>query len=142
MKNKYNHSMKYVTKSAEETLAIAESFAKELKKGDVVLLSGELGAGKTTFTKGIARALGVKDVVTSPTFTIVKEYEGDSLNLYHMDLYRVAGDTIDLGLEDYFERKDGVVVIEWNCLSSFAGRVFEIAISYAGEGVRSIDIKE
>ncbi len=142
IKNKYNQNMKYVTKSAEETLSVAEAFAEKLKGGDVVLLSGELGAGKTTFTKGVARFLGVKDVVTSPTFTIVKEYEGEKLNLFHMDLYRVSGDTIDLGLEDYLERKDGVTVIEWNCLPAFSGRVFEVAISYAGEGVRLIDIKE
>ena len=142
IKNKYNQNMKYFTKSAEETLSVAEAFAEKLKGGDVVLLSGELGAGKTTFTKGVARFLGVKDVVTSPTFTIVKEYEGENLNLFHMDLYRVSGDTIDLGLEDYLERKDGVTVIEWNCLPAFSGRVFEVVISYAGEGVRLIDIKE
>ena len=134
--------MRYLTKSAEETSSVAEKFAERLEGGDVVLLTGELGAGKTTFTKGIAKALGVSSVVTSPTFTIVKEYEGKKLNLYHMDLYRVSGDTVDLGLEDYLERKDGVVVIEWNCLPSFDGRVYDVRISYAGEGVRSIEIEE
>lgn len=141
-KNKYNQSMKILSSSADETLSVAENFGKKLVGGDVVLLFGDLGAGKTTFTKGIAKALGVRDVVTSPTFTIVKEYEGDKLNLYHMDLYRVSGDTVDLGLEDYLERKDGVVVIEWNVLSDFSGRVFEVKIDYAGEGAREIEIKE
>ena len=134
--------MKYLTSTVEETLSVAKRFAETLKGGDVVLLHGELGAGKTTFTKGIAEALGVRDIVTSPTFTIVKEYAGDRLHLYHMDLYRVSDDTSDLGLEDYLEKTDGVIVIEWNCLPAFAGRVCEVWIEYAGDGVRSIEIKE
>ncbi len=128
--------------SADETLKIAETFASRLRGGDVVLLSGELGAGKTTFTKGIAKALGVSSVVTSPTFTIVKEYEGTKLNLYHMDLYRVSGDLTELGLEDYLERADGVCVIEWNCISDFSGRVWTVNISYADDSSRVIEIEE
>ena len=74
-------------------------------------LNGELGSGKTIFTKGIAMALGIKDTITSPTFTIIKEYEGE-LPLYHMDVYRLDGATEGVGIEEYFT-KGGVVVIEW-----------------------------
>ena len=130
--------MEYISKSAAETLDIAAAFASKLVGGDVVLLHGDLGAGKTTFTKGIARALGVKDVVTSPTFTIVKEYEGDRLRLFHMDMYRLTGDITELGLEEYFERKDGVTVIEWCAVDGFFGRVYNVFLSYEGENRRIV----
>ena len=130
--------MEFISKSAEETENIAAAFASRLVGGDVVLLYGDLGAGKTTFTKGIARALGVKDVVTSPTFTIVKEYEGDTLRLFHMDMYRLSGDITELGLEEYFDRKDGVSVIEWCAVDRFFGRVFSVRLSYEGENRRIV----
>ena len=81
--------MKIVTKSESETYALAEKIAKTLSGGEAILLSGTLGAGKTTFTKGLAKALGVVKTVVSPTFTIVKEYQGSSLMLYHIDMYRI-----------------------------------------------------
>ena len=81
--------MEIIAKTREETIAAAERFAAQLQGGDVVLLTGELGAGKTTFTKGIALALGIKEPVTSPTFTIIKEYKGEKLALYHMDIYNL-----------------------------------------------------
>ena len=130
--------MEYISKSAAETLDIAAAFASKLVGGDVVLLHGDLGAGKTTFTKGIARALGVKDVVTSPTFTIVKEYEGERLALFHMDMYRLSGDVTELGLEEYFKRKDGVTVIEWCALSDLPSRVYNVQLSYAGDDRRIV----
>lgn len=133
--------MEYIAKSREETIAIAKSFAANLRGGDVVLLSGELGAGKTTFTKGIALALGVKEEVTSPTFTIIKEYDGDNLRLYHMDMYRLSGDITELGFEEYLGNKNGVSVIEWCATRDFHARVFEIEIAYFGEG-RKIMISE
>jgi len=126
--------MEYITHSREETIAVAESFAARLQGGDVVLLSGELGAGKTTFTKGIALALGITEPVTSPTFTIIKEYEGRELDLYHMDMYRLSGDLTELGLEDYLGNEKGICVIEWCAVKDFHARVIEIRLEYAGDG--------
>ncbi|MBP5404678.1 MAG: tRNA (adenosine(37)-N6)-threonylcarbamoyltransferase complex ATPase subunit type 1 TsaE [Clostridia bacterium] len=133
--------MEKISKSVEETLAVAEAFAARLKGGDIVLLHGDLGAGKTTFTKGIARALGVEDVVTSPTFTIIKEYDGRSLRLYHMDMYRLDGDVTELGIEDYLGRKDGVCVIEWCSLEALEGKVYNVYLAYEG-AARRIVIEE
>ena len=99
-----------LTKSYEETIKLGESFGKCLKKGFVVCLNGDLASGKTTFTKGIGKALNVKEVINSPTFTILKIYEGD-LKLYHIDAYRLENATYDLGLNEYED--DGVMIIEW-----------------------------
>lgn len=100
-----------ITKSYEETIEYGFKIGKLLTSGDCILLAGDLGAGKTTFTKGIGKALGIKRVINSPTFTIVKEYHGD-LDLYHLDLYRLDGLGHDFDLEEYFE-KEGIVVCEW-----------------------------
>ncbi len=102
-----------VTKSALETLAWAEAFSTRLRSGDVVCLSGELGAGKSVVAKGIGRGLGVKEEILSPTFNYVLEYHGREA-LFHADLYRLedANSFIALGLEEYFER-DGIFLIEW-----------------------------
>lgn len=98
----------------EETWALAKELAKELKPGDVVCLEGDLGAGKTTFTQGLAAALGVPGRVTSPTFCIVQEHQSADILLVHMDLYRLHGeeDVEALGWEDYLAR-GAVFVIEW-----------------------------
>ena len=101
----------YKTNNALETIALGEKIGKLLNSGDVILLTGDLSAGKTTLTKGIGKALGVKGVINSPTFTIVKEYNG-SLPLYHLDLYRLEGLNTDFDLEEYVFG-DGVCVIEW-----------------------------
>ena len=100
-----------ITRNYEETIEYGYKIGKLLEAGDCILLAGDLGAGKTTFTKGIGKALGVTRVINSPTFTIVKEYHGD-LDLYHLDLYRLDGLGNDFDLEEYFS-KDGVVVCEW-----------------------------
>ncbi len=99
--------------TADETLAIGRRLSENLKPGDVVTLSGQLGAGKTTLVKGIASGLGVEEPVTSPTFTLIQEYEG-RIPLYHVDLYRIteAEQLEDLGLEEYFYG-NGVTLIEW-----------------------------
>jgi tRNA threonylcarbamoyladenosine biosynthesis protein TsaE len=94
-----------------ETFQLASKLGELLKPGDVICLEGDLGAGKTTFTKGLAKGLDIKKTVNSPTFTIIKEYKG-RLPLYHMDVYRVADAYEDLGFDEYFEG-DGVTVVEW-----------------------------
>ena len=104
--------MKYVTNSAEETIEIGKSFAEKLNKGAVVLLSGEMGAGKTVFTKGIALALGITSEITSPTYAYLNDYDG---KLYHYDCYRLSSgeDAEALGLTEYFYAH-GICVIEWS----------------------------
>ncbi|WP_047986101.1 tRNA (adenosine(37)-N6)-threonylcarbamoyltransferase complex ATPase subunit type 1 TsaE [Ornithinibacillus californiensis] len=104
---------KYIveTNDVEETLQIAEKLARQLKPGDLLTLEGDLGAGKTTFTKGIAAGLGISRTLSSPTFTIVKEYEG-TIPLYHMDVYRLEHSDEDIGFEEYFDG-NGVSVVEW-----------------------------
>ncbi|MDT2756056.1 tRNA (adenosine(37)-N6)-threonylcarbamoyltransferase complex ATPase subunit type 1 TsaE [Enterococcus asini] len=96
-----------------------ESFAKQIgglaEAGDVLVLTGDLGAGKTTLTKGIALGLGIEQMIKSPTYTIIREYTTGRLPLYHMDIYRVAEGAGDLGLEEYFEG-EGLSVVEWGNL--------------------------
>lgn len=101
------------TRSAEETLALARRLATELRPCDVVALSGELGAGKTVFVQGVARALGCEQAVTSPTFTIIHEYRTQP-PLFHVDLYRLntEQEALDVGIEDYL-RGDGICLVEW-----------------------------
>ena len=102
---------KITTHNERETIELAQNFESEKFPNMIICLDGELGSGKTVFTKGIANALGVKESVTSPTFTIIKEYDGE-LPLYHMDVYRLNGNVEGTGIEEYFT-KGGVVVIEW-----------------------------
>ena len=104
----------FISDSPEQTRQIAADFAKTLKAGDVVLYEGDLGAGKTAFTKGIGEALSVEDAVTSPTFAIVNEYEG-RLPLFHFDLYRLENydDLYSIGFFDYLTR-GGIIAAEWS----------------------------
>ena len=106
--------MTHVTHSEDETIALARQLAQELRPGDVVLLAGHLGAGKTAFVRGLAQGLGIDPgEVSSPTFTLVHEYRGGRLTLYHADLYRLErAATDDLGLEE-MGVKDGVLAVEW-----------------------------
>lgn len=107
--------MQYVSNSEEETEALGVRLADELKAGAVIAFTGDLGAGKTAFTRGLARGLGVKSRVTSPTFTIVNEYEGGRLPLFHFDMYRLGSsdELFDIGWEDYLNR-GGVCAVEWS----------------------------
>jgi len=102
---------KFTSKNEMNTIELAQNFESEKFPNMIICLNGELGSGKTVFTKGIANALGIKESITSPTFTIIKEYEGE-LPLYHMDVYRLNGNVEGTGIEEYFT-KGGVVVIEW-----------------------------
>ena len=103
---------KYISKSEEETLQVAENIESEKFAGMTICLEGELGSGKTVFTKGFAKALGLDETITSPTFSLVKEYEGGEMPLYHMDVYRLKESCEAFGFEDYFN-KNGVCIIEW-----------------------------
>ena len=103
---------KITTYSEEETIELAQNIESEKFPNMVICLKGDLGTGKTVFTKGFAQALEVKEEVTSPTFTIIKEYTSGEMPLYHMDVYRLDGHVEDLGLEEYFTKK-GITIIEW-----------------------------
>jgi len=105
---------RFESRSAEETAEIAQHFGKSAAPGDIFCLSGNLGAGKTVFARGFAKGLGYEGAVTSPTFTIMNEYTGIRLPLYHFDLYRLedATDLESIGYEDYFFA-DGVSLVEW-----------------------------
>lgn len=101
------------TRNEEETKALAKKIANHLEPKMTILLEGQLGAGKTTFTKGVAEALGIKRIIKSPTYTLIKEYTDGRLPLYHMDLYRMEDmEDEDLGLEEYFYG-EGVTLVEW-----------------------------
>ena len=99
---------------AESTLALGREIGREAKAGEVIALVGDLGAGKTTLTQGIVEGLGYREEVTSPTFTLVQEYSGGRLEVFHFDFYRVEDEheLLDLGWDDYLER-DGLVFVEW-----------------------------
>ena len=103
---------KYTSKSEEDTMEVAENIESEKWAGMVICLNGELGSGKTVFVKGFARALGIKDTITSPTFNLIKEYKDGEMPLYHMDVYRLEKDDEEFGLNDYLNL-EGVIIIEW-----------------------------
>ncbi|MDR0819276.1 MAG: tRNA (adenosine(37)-N6)-threonylcarbamoyltransferase complex ATPase subunit type 1 TsaE [Oscillospiraceae bacterium] len=104
-----------ISRSELDTETIGRNFAPELKSGSVIALSGELGAGKTAFTRGLAEGLGYSGYVSSPTFTIVNEYLGGRLPIFHFDLYRLSGsdEVWDIGWDDYLDR-GGICVVEWS----------------------------
>jgi tRNA threonylcarbamoyladenosine biosynthesis protein TsaE len=128
----------WVTQSPEETMNIAMQLAMRLQPQDVIALEGDLGAGKTTFTKGLAKGLGIERNVNSPTFTIIKEYRG-RLPLYHMDVYRLEETEEDLGFDEYFFG-DGVTVVEWAHLiqSYLPKQLLKVRIHHEGEQQRKI----
>ncbi|EMF0081114.1 tRNA (adenosine(37)-N6)-threonylcarbamoyltransferase complex ATPase subunit type 1 TsaE [Enterococcus hirae] len=99
----------------DKTEELAKVIGEVALPGDNLVLTGDLGAGKTTLTKGIARGLGIEQIIKSPTYTIIREYDQGRLPLYHMDIYRVAASGADLGLDEYFEG-EGLSVIEWGNL--------------------------
>ena len=103
---------KFTSRSVEDTLTLAQNIGSEKFPNMVICLIGELGSGKTVFTKGFAAALGIEDTITSPTFNIIKEYLSGELPLYHMDVYRLEETDESIGFKDYFN-KGGVTIIEW-----------------------------
>jgi len=134
-----------ISKSRDDTIAFGARLARRLKKGDVVALAGELGAGKTVLVKGIAKGLGVRDIrsVNSPSFVIVKEYRG-SMPLTHFDIYRLDSPSTlnEIGYDEYVYG-DGVTVIEWadKIRSLLPRRSIEITITLRPDGTRSIRVK-
>ena len=132
---------KITTHNERETIELAQNFESEKFPNMIICLDGELGSGKTVFTKGIANALGIQESITSPTFTIIKEYEGE-LPLYHMDVYRLNGDVDGTGIEEYFT-KGGVVVIEWADMVKdiLPKERLEIKFRVAGENKRVLILK-
>lgn len=104
---------KYITNSEEETKKFAKEFAKKLKVGDVIVLTGDLGSGKTKFVEGVLSNFGLENEISSPTFTIVNEYKKDDINIYHFDVYRLedSDEFYAIGGEEYFEK--GICLMEW-----------------------------
>ena len=131
------------TKNYKETILLGERIGRSLKPDDIVALSGCLGAGKTTLIQGIAKGLGVQNWVTSPTFTLINEFEGN-LNLYHIDLYRIENidDAEDLAIEEYFT-KGGATVIEWaeKIKSILPEKTIKISIKIVSDNERKFDIE-
>lgn len=136
--------MQYITTSPEQTEALGERLGERLRGGEVIAYRGELGAGKTAFTRGLARGLGISVRVTSPTYTIVNEYGGGRLPLFHFDMYRLhdADDLFDIGWEDYLER-GGVCAVEWseNVMDALPEDTVWVRIAREGDTGRSITIK-
>ncbi len=133
-------ALSFVTRSAEETVSLGREIGRLLEKGDVIAMQGTLAAGKTTITKGIAQALGVKDEITSPTFCLVSEYEG-KMPLYHMDCYRLDGpeDFAGLGADEMIYG-GGVSVIEWSekIMGELPAHTIVLKIEPDGDGARRI----
>ena len=134
--------MKYISKREEDTLALGQKLGETLRGGEIILLSGELGAGKTVFTKG----LEISDTIVSPTFTLMNAYEG-RLRLYHYDAYRLSGaaEAQETGICEYFGAKDGVCVIEWaqnitDALRGFSTKT--VCITYNNDETRLIEIAD
>lgn len=138
--------MKYISNSVEETISIAEKFAEQLKIGDTILYTGEMGAGKTHFTKGLAKYFGIDKGVSSPTFALVNEYIGNGTNVFHFDLFRINSydDLYAIGFFDYFDR-DGILAVEWSenisNLADYLEDVWLVDIEKTGENSRKITIE-
>ena len=134
----------FITNSVEETLAAAEEVAASLSAGDIILYEGDMGAGKTHFTKGIARYLGIDDEITSPTFALVNEYDG-AVPLFHFDLYRIESydDLYAIGFFDYLDR-GGIIAAEWSEniaeLKAELGEVITVSIEKLSETGRRITV--
>ena len=135
--------MEFITKSPEETEAVGRALGKALKAGAVLAYEGDLGAGKTAFTRGLASGLGTTEQVTSPTYTIVNEYLSGRMPLFHFDMYRLtsADDLWDIGWEDYLDR-GGVCAVEWSeRVAEALEDPIRVCIEKTGENTRRITIE-
>ena len=135
--------LQIISNSAEETIALGQKIAELAKAGSVFCLTGDLGAGKTTLVRGIAKALNIKSVVQSPTFNIMKIYFDGSKPLIHIDAYRLADINTDIGLDEYIGYETGITVIEWPIYIQYLipENANEINITNLGDNVRKIIIK-
>lgn len=133
---------KYTAYTEDESNELAENLESEKFQGMVICLNGELGSGKTAFTKAFAKSLGIKEDVTSPTFNIIKEYRDGEMPLYHMDVYRLDGKVDELGLDEYFDG-DGITIIEWADLieDHLPKERLDILIKVIGEDTRLFVLK-
>ncbi len=135
--------MEFTTNSPAQTEAVGEALGQVLLPGTVLAYRGDLGAGKTAFTRGLARGLGAAEPVTSPTYTIVNEYLSGRIPLFHFDMYRLknSDDLFDIGWDDYLER-GGVCAVEWseNVADAMENAIF-VTIEKTGEGTRRITVE-
>lgn len=135
--------MEFVTHTTEQTELLGEKLGRQLQGGEVIAYLGDLGAGKTAFTRGLARGLGIGQRVTSPTYTVVNEYEGGRLALFHFDMYRLGSseELFDIGWEDYLQR-GGVCAVEWseNVSDAMEDAIF-VEIEKLSENSRKITLK-
>ena len=138
----------YITKSEEETIDVAHKLAEDLKGGDVICLYGDLGVGKTVFTRGVCTFLGTDDYINSPTFTIVNEYAARDFDIFHFDMYRIedAYELTEIGFDEYLNR-DGICIIEWpeNIYDELPQKRIDVKIervSFDDETLRRITIAE
>lgn len=132
----------WLAQTEQDTIALAQQLAAWAKPGTLLALDGDLGAGKTRFSQAFAAAIGVQGIVNSPTFTIIKEYEGQELPFYHMDVYRLSLEEADeLGLDDYFYG-DGVTIVEWASLIKelLPTERLELYIEHLGDEARRIQL--
>ncbi|EKD49150.1 MAG: hypothetical protein ACD_63C00254G0007 [uncultured bacterium] len=133
------------TYSAKKTVEFAKNFARRLRNGSVICLEGDLGGGKTTFVKGLAKGLGIKEDITSPTFVIFKKFKIKDKNfLYHFDLYRLSDpkEVLNLGFEEILRDKNSIVVIEWadRIRKILPKESIDVKFEFVGENVRRIGI--
>jgi len=135
--------MEFITNSSQETEAVGQALGQRLQPDTILAYQGDLGAGKTAFTRGLARGLGAKDTVTSPTYTIVNEYLSGRMPLFHFDMYRLSSeeDLFDIGWEDYLDR-NGVCAVEWseNVAGAMDGAII-VRLEKLGESTRRITIE-
>ena len=138
--------MEFISNSVEQTLNFASEFASHLKGGEVITLSGDLGAGKTVFSKGVAKGLGVKETVVSPTFTIMCQYLSGRLNLYHFDMYRLSSglEAEEFGFSEYIQNPNSVSLIEWseNVQSILPKNIINITIEKINDNSRRIRVEQ
>lgn len=136
--------MKRIVKNVKGTMKLASALARSIRGGEVILFYGDLGAGKTTFIKHLGKRLGVKADITSPTFTLLKQYSGKKYSLYHLDLYRIShpSELEMIGVQDCINDSNGVTVVEWAELASeyFGEKVIKVVINKISEDMREIEI--
>ena len=137
----------YESHNEEDTYCLGRDFAEDLTGGEIILLNGELGVGKTVFVRGMAKTLGIKDSITSPTFTLMNCYQGERINLCHIDAYRLKSgmEAYEAGLTEYFGLKNTVCCIEWseNIADAIVGKIIKVNMRYSqkNENYREIKIK-